>query len=90
MPGCTKDLSHLTLAQGFKLHPEVLPVCHMVPVNTTVCSSQTLQQHYHPEVSRAASVINQVLSVPEVSIAPLLELTAYEVSVVHRAVGYMP
>lgn len=40
---------------------------------------QTLQQHYHPEVSRAASVINQVLSVPEVSIAPLLELTAYEI-----------
>ncbi|XP_003461208.1 nucleolar complex protein 4 homolog [Cavia porcellus] len=39
---------------------------------------QTLQQHYHPEVSRAASVINQALSVPEVSIAPLLELTAYE------------
>ncbi|KAL6036450.1 hypothetical protein STEG23_034161 [Scotinomys teguina] len=40
---------------------------------------QTLQQHYHPEVSRTASVINQVLSVPEVSIAPLLELTAYEI-----------
>ncbi|XP_075840208.1 LOW QUALITY PROTEIN: nucleolar complex protein 4 homolog [Microtus pennsylvanicus] len=40
---------------------------------------QTLQQHYHPEVSRAARVINQVLSVPEVSIAPLLELTAYEI-----------
>ncbi|KAH0509078.1 Nucleolar complex protein 4-like protein [Microtus ochrogaster] len=40
---------------------------------------QTLQQHYHPEVSRAAGVINQVLSVPEVSIAPLLELTAYEI-----------
>lgn len=41
---------------------------------------QTLQQHYHPEVSRAASAINQALSLPEVSIAPLLELTAYEVS----------
>uniref|UniRef100_A0A8D2B3G4 Nucleolar complex associated 4 homolog n=1 Tax=Sciurus vulgaris TaxID=55149 RepID=A0A8D2B3G4_SCIVU len=40
---------------------------------------QTLQRHYHPEVSKAASVINQALSVPEVSIAPLLELTAYEV-----------
>nr|XP_020036819.1 nucleolar complex protein 4 homolog isoform X2 [Castor canadensis] len=40
---------------------------------------QTLQQHYHPEVSKAASVINQVLSVPETSIAPLLELTAYEI-----------
>ncbi|XP_029777500.1 nucleolar complex protein 4 homolog, partial [Suricata suricatta] len=40
---------------------------------------QTLQRHYHPEVSQAASVINQVLSVPEVSIAPLLELTAFEV-----------
>ncbi|CAO2629022.1 Nucleolar complex protein 4 homolog [Lemmus lemmus] len=45
---------------------------------------QTLQQHYHPEVSRAAGVINQVLSVPEVSIAPLLELTAYEVRAMHR------
>nr|XP_004668929.1 nucleolar complex protein 4 homolog [Jaculus jaculus] len=40
---------------------------------------QTLQQHYHPEVSKAATVINQVLTVPEVSIAPLLELTAYEI-----------
>ncbi|XP_003792929.1 nucleolar complex protein 4 homolog [Otolemur garnettii] len=39
---------------------------------------QALQHHYHPEVSKAASVINQALSVPEVSIAPLLELTAYE------------
>uniref|UniRef100_A0A8I3W3R5 Nucleolar complex associated 4 homolog n=1 Tax=Callithrix jacchus TaxID=9483 RepID=A0A8I3W3R5_CALJA len=40
---------------------------------------QALQRHYHPEVSKAASVINQALSVPEVSIAPLLELTAYEI-----------
>lgn len=40
---------------------------------------QALQQHYHPEVSQAASVINQALSVPEVSIAPLLDLTAFEV-----------
>ncbi|XP_045881987.1 nucleolar complex protein 4 homolog isoform X2 [Meles meles] len=40
---------------------------------------QALQRHYHPEVSQAASVINQALSVPEVSIAPLLELTAFEV-----------
>uniref|UniRef100_A0A452QE23 Nucleolar complex associated 4 homolog n=1 Tax=Ursus americanus TaxID=9643 RepID=A0A452QE23_URSAM len=40
---------------------------------------QALQRHYHPDVSQAASVINQALSVPEVSIAPLLELTAFEV-----------
>uniref|UniRef100_G3UIQ2 Nucleolar complex associated 4 homolog n=1 Tax=Loxodonta africana TaxID=9785 RepID=G3UIQ2_LOXAF len=40
---------------------------------------QALQKHYHPEVSKAASVINQVLCVPETSIAPLLELTPYEV-----------
>ncbi|XP_045700380.1 nucleolar complex protein 4 homolog isoform X2 [Phyllostomus hastatus] len=39
---------------------------------------QALQRHYHPEVSKAAGVINQVLSVPEASIAPLLELTAFE------------
>ncbi|XP_014442890.1 nucleolar complex protein 4 homolog isoform X3 [Tupaia chinensis] len=39
---------------------------------------QALQQHYHPEVSKAAGVINQALSAPEVSIAPLLELTAFE------------
>lgn len=48
-------------------------------VVTATCSRQALQQHYHPEVSQAASVINQALSVPEVSIAPLLELTAFEV-----------
>ncbi|XP_036159355.1 nucleolar complex protein 4 homolog [Myotis myotis] len=40
---------------------------------------QALQRHYHPEVSKAASVINQALSVPEASIAPLLELTAFEI-----------
>ncbi|XP_058137166.1 nucleolar complex protein 4 homolog [Dasypus novemcinctus] len=40
---------------------------------------QALQQHYHPEVSRAASVVNQELSAPEVSIAPLLALTPFEV-----------
>ncbi|XP_036870157.1 nucleolar complex protein 4 homolog isoform X2 [Manis javanica] len=40
---------------------------------------QTLQQHYHPEVSRAAGVISQALSTSEVSIAPLLGLTAFEV-----------
>ncbi|XP_004690703.1 PREDICTED: nucleolar complex protein 4 homolog, partial [Condylura cristata] len=39
---------------------------------------QALQHHYHPEVSKAASVINQALSVPEVPIAPLLELTTFE------------
>lgn len=38
-------------------------------------------------MSRAAGVISQVLSVPEVSIAPLLELTAYEVRAVCRTVG---
>ncbi|XP_036290217.1 nucleolar complex protein 4 homolog isoform X1 [Pipistrellus kuhlii] len=40
---------------------------------------QALQRHYHPEVSKAASVISQALSLPEASIAPLLELTAFEV-----------
>ncbi|XP_049625177.1 nucleolar complex protein 4 homolog isoform X1 [Suncus etruscus] len=40
---------------------------------------QTLQQHYHPDVATAASTINQALAVPEVSIAPLLELSAFEI-----------
>lgn len=48
-------------------------------------SLQALQQHYHPEVSKAASAINQALSVPEVSIAPLLEVTAFEVRAWGRA-----
>lgn len=48
-------------------------------------SLQALQQHYHPEVSKAASAINQALSVPEVSIAPLLEVTAFEVRACGRA-----
>lgn len=48
---------------------------------------QALQKHYHPEVSKAASVINQALSVPEASIAPLLELTAFEVRARGRAGG---
>ncbi|XP_055002648.1 nucleolar complex protein 4 homolog isoform X4 [Sorex araneus] len=40
---------------------------------------QALQQHYHPEVATAASAINHALAVPEVSIAPLLELSAFEI-----------
>ncbi|XP_036907733.1 nucleolar complex protein 4 homolog [Sturnira hondurensis] len=47
-------------------------------LDSSLWELKALQRHYHPEVSRAASVINQALSVPEVSIAPFLELTAFE------------
>lgn len=40
---------------------------------------QTLQNHYHPEVAKAAAVLNRSLSEMEDDIAGLLELSAYEV-----------
>ncbi|CAM5161849.1 unnamed protein product [Eretmochelys imbricata] len=39
---------------------------------------QTLQNHYHPDVSQAAAVVNQSLSELEDDISELLELSAYE------------
>ncbi|XP_004385070.1 nucleolar complex protein 4 homolog [Trichechus manatus latirostris] len=48
-------------------------------LDSSLWELQALQKHYHPEVSKAASVINQALCVPEASIASLLELTPYEV-----------
>ncbi|XP_066466189.1 nucleolar complex protein 4 homolog isoform X2 [Tiliqua scincoides] len=40
---------------------------------------KTLQSHYHPDVAKAASVINTSLSEMEDDIAELLELTSYEI-----------
>ncbi|NXR58374.1 NOC4L protein, partial [Rhadina sibilatrix] len=39
---------------------------------------QSLQNHYHPDVARAAAVLNQSLSEMEDDISGLLELSAYE------------
>uniref|UniRef100_A0A8B9F5X8 CCAAT-binding factor domain-containing protein n=1 Tax=Amazona collaria TaxID=241587 RepID=A0A8B9F5X8_9PSIT len=39
---------------------------------------QTLQSHYHPEVAKAAAILNQSLSEMEDDISGLLELSAYE------------
>jgi len=41
---------------------------------------QSLQNHYHPEVAKAAAVLNQSLSEMEDDISGLLELSAYEVA----------
>lgn len=40
---------------------------------------QSLQNHYHPDVAKAAAVLNQSLSEMEDDISGLLELSAYEV-----------
>lgn len=40
---------------------------------------QTLQKHYHPDVAKAAMLINTPLSEQEDDINELLEITAYEV-----------
>ncbi|NWR49797.1 NOC4L protein, partial [Regulus satrapa] len=39
---------------------------------------QSLQNHYHPDVAKAAAVLNQSLSEMEDDISGLLELSAYE------------
>lgn len=40
---------------------------------------QTLQNHYHPEVAKAAAVLSRPLAELEDDISGLLELSAYEV-----------
>lgn len=40
---------------------------------------QTLQKHYHPDVSKAAMLINTPLSEQEEDISEVLEITTYEV-----------
>uniref|UniRef100_A0A8C0KC15 Nucleolar complex associated 4 homolog n=1 Tax=Canis lupus dingo TaxID=286419 RepID=A0A8C0KC15_CANLU len=76
-----KRLSRLALTAPPEALLMVLPfICNLLrrhPACRVLVSM--LCQHYHPEVSQAASVINQALSVSEISIAPLLELTAFEI-----------
>jgi len=40
---------------------------------------QTLQKHYHPDVAKAAMLINTPLPEQEDDISEVLELTAFEV-----------
>ncbi|XP_048369624.1 nucleolar complex protein 4 homolog [Sphaerodactylus townsendi] len=40
---------------------------------------QTLQSHYHPEVAKAATLINTALSETEDDLLELMELTSYEI-----------
>lgn len=40
---------------------------------------QTLQKHYHPDVAKAAMLINKPLSEQEEDISEVLELTVFEV-----------
>lgn len=44
---------------------------------------QSLQNHYHPDVAKAAAVLNQSLSEMEDDISALLELSAYEVMLLY-------
>ena len=48
-------------------------------VNILFLSFQTLQRHYHPDVAKAAMLINTPLSEQEDDISEVLEITAYEV-----------
>lgn len=45
----------------------------------TVLFLQTLQKHYHPDVSKTALMINTPLPEKEVDINEVLETTTYEV-----------
>ncbi|KAI4877727.1 hypothetical protein NFI96_021977 [Prochilodus magdalenae] len=50
--------------------------CHAI--ESSLWELKTLQKHYHPDVAKAAKVINQPLPKPEDDLSELLELSAYE------------
>lgn len=52
---------------------------HLLDYLLFVLLPQSLQSHYHPDVAKAAAVLNQSLSEMEDDISGLLELSAYEV-----------
>lgn len=52
---------------------------HLLDYLLFVLLPQSLQNHYHPDVAKAAAVLNQSLSEMEDDISGLLELSAYEV-----------
>lgn len=58
-----------------------MDVCYPVLTRLSpICLAlQSLQNHYHPDVAKAAAVLNQSLSEMEDDISGLLELSAYEV-----------
>lgn len=50
--------------------------CHAL--ESSLWEIKTLQNHYHPDVSKAATMINEPLSAQEEDISELLELTTFE------------
>ncbi|XP_051536427.1 nucleolar complex protein 4 homolog isoform X1 [Myxocyprinus asiaticus] len=50
--------------------------CHAL--ESSLWEIQTLQKHYHPDVAKAAMVINEPLPEAEVDISDLLELSTFE------------
>lgn len=56
-----------------------LEVCFILTLTLQSAFLQTLQKHYHPDVSKAAMLINTPLSDQEDDINKVLEITAYEV-----------
>lgn len=57
----------------------VCVILHLLDYLLFVLLPQSLQNHYHPDVAKAAAVLNQSLSEMEDDISGLLELSAYEV-----------
>ncbi|XP_072570057.1 nucleolar complex protein 4 homolog [Paramormyrops kingsleyae] len=51
-------------------------LCHAL--DSSLWELQTLQKHYHPDVSKTATVINRPLSEQEDDISELLEFSTYE------------
>ena len=52
----------------------------MTRLNLNACVFQTLQNHYHPEVSKVAQRINTVVPTEETDLSELLDVTENEVS----------
>ncbi|XP_006640308.2 nucleolar complex protein 4 homolog [Lepisosteus oculatus] len=81
-PSCRVLIHRPSAAEATCEDPYVMeetdPVlCHAM--ESSLWELQTLQKHYHPDVAKAAAVINKPLSELEDDLNEVLELSAYEI-----------
>ncbi|MCJ8741141.1 hypothetical protein PDJAM_G00067330 [Pangasius djambal] len=65
-----------TCTDPYVMEEEDPAQCHAL--ESSLWEIKTLQNHYHPDVSKAAKAINQALPEPEDDISELLELSTFE------------
>ncbi|XP_048875568.1 nucleolar complex protein 4 homolog isoform X2 [Brienomyrus brachyistius] len=70
------DAPNMPCDDPYLMEEEDPALCHAL--DSSLWELQTLQKHYHPDVSKAATLINRPLSEQEDDISELLEFSTYE------------